>query len=348
MSNIPFKKILDFHEETVGKSDIEKKKIAQSRNIDFDEYKKRIIGKEKEIEFLIIMKATTSFKNIKPIDEELSQISGENTPDYEVEFIDNYKMMIEVKHTDKDKYSISGGNLQKRIDYAKAQNLSLRFAISIKGIWGLFTSDFIQSKKGKISISDFVDKTRNSWFDRELETCSYLFLEPLKIVSVYSNSAINGLNIFFEPYGELISYKLYSSNRLILEVNQNNKYYYSHVFILEAIQDRLANLSQKITKNGSLTTIVESSDEFPNQMFPEYTFTLAAIRHMRYSGKNSNDNMFLVGNDEDSTILYKNYIRFLMSDLYELGVQINCIKDGLMFEFDKYRNQFWKKNKETS
>ena len=184
MSNdnfVPFKKILDFYEQTLGKSDDEKRTIAQSQSIDFDEYQRRILGKEKEIEFFIIMKSVASLKDINPIDEELSQVSGEKTPDYEVEFTDGYKMMVEVKHTDKEQYKISGGNLQKRIDYAATHDLPLRFAISIKGVWGLFTSDFLKSKKGKISVSDYIGEDRNSWFDRELETCSYMFSKPLKI-----------------------------------------------------------------------------------------------------------------------------------------------------------------------
>ena len=65
----PFKRILDFHEQTLGKSDEEKKIIAQEQGIDFNEYERRIIGKEKEFEFFVIMKALGSFKNIEPIDE---------------------------------------------------------------------------------------------------------------------------------------------------------------------------------------------------------------------------------------------------------------------------------------
>lgn len=52
-ASTPFKKILDFHEQTLGKNDAEKVRIAQSQNIDFNEYKRRITGKEKELEFFI-------------------------------------------------------------------------------------------------------------------------------------------------------------------------------------------------------------------------------------------------------------------------------------------------------
>lgn len=345
-NSTPFKKLLNFHEQTIGKSDAEKLIIAQSQAIDFDEYQKRICGKEKEIEFLIIMKSVASFRNIKIIDEELSQISGEKTPDYEVEFTDGYKMMLEVKHTDKDEYKISGGNLQKRIDYAATHNLPLRFAISIKGFWGLFTSDFIKSKKGKILISDYMDDDRNSWLDRELETCSYMFLKPLKIVSVYSNKTTKGLGISFEPYGELVSYEFYYSNRLIFKVDHNDYSKRLHMFILETIQDRLSNISQEITTNENLTTIIEQSDDSPCQFFAEYLFILAIIRHMRYTGKNSRDNIFLAANENNNNLLPVEYIRFVMSDLSDLGVEIICLKDGLGYRFDDYRKNFWIKKRD--
>lgn len=344
-SSTSFKKILDFHEQTLGKSDDEKKIIAQIQSIDFNEYERRIVGKEKELEFLIVMRAVGSFKIIEPIDEELSQISGEKTPDYEVEFTDGYKMMIEVKHTNKDEYQISGGNLQKRIDYATKHNMPLRFAISIKGFWGLFTSDFIKSKKGKITISDFMNEERNSWLDRELETCSYMFQKPLKIISVYSNKATEGLGVFFEPYGELISYELYCSDRLILRVDHNDASKRLHMFVLETVQDRLSNTYQDIITDGNLTTIVEHNEDSPCQSYAEYLFILAIIRHMRYADKNSRDNVFLTANEEDSPILPVEYIRLVMSDLFDLGVEIICFKDGLDYRFDDYRSKFWTKKR---
>lgn len=342
----PFKKILEFHEQTLGKSDDEKQIIAQSLAIDFDEYQKRIRGKEKEIEFLIIMRSLPSFKEIKVIDEELSQISGEKTPDYEVEFTDGYKMMLEVKHTDKDEYKISGGNLQKRIDYAKEHGIDLRFAISIKGFWGLFTSDFIQSRNGKIVISDYASDDRNSWLDRELETCSYMFMKPLKIVSIYSNKTTRGLGVFSKPYGELISYELYYSERLIFKVDHDDCSKCLHMFILETIQDRLSNISQEIATSGNLTTIIEHNDNSPHQCFAEYLFILAVIRHMRYNGKNSRDNIFLTAN-EGNNLLPVEYIRLVLSDLSNLGVEIICFKDGVGYQFEDYRNNFWVRKRDN-
>lgn len=60
---------------------------------------------------------------------------------------DGYKMLLEVKHTDKKTFEISQGNLQKRKDFADRQNLPLRFAVSLKGLWGLFTVETLLEKK---------------------------------------------------------------------------------------------------------------------------------------------------------------------------------------------------------
>mgnify|MGYP000883982946 CR=1 FL=1 len=339
-----FKDILDFHERTLGKDDIEKKNIAKSLSIDFNEYQRRILGKEKEMEFLIFMKSVGSISEIKLIDEEASQITGDKTPDFEVIFMDNYRMLLEVKHTDREEYKISGGNLQKRIDYAAIHNMPLRFAISIKGFWGLFTSDFISGNKGKITISDYLGGAHNSWLDRELETCSYMFMQPLKIVSVYSKKPTEGLGVFFEPYGELVSYELYCSNTLILKVDNNDVSKKLHMFVLETVQDRLSNIYQDITHEDNMTTIVECNNNSSCQVFAEYLFVMAVIRHMRYTGKNSKDNIFITANENNNFFLVE-HIRLVMSDLSDLGVEIICFKDGYGYRFDDYRKNFWVKKR---
>ena len=47
-------------------------------------------------------------------------------------------------------------------------------------------------KGGKLSISDFGGKESVSWWDRELETCSYMFPRGIKIRSVYSKNHKKG------------------------------------------------------------------------------------------------------------------------------------------------------------
>ena len=47
-------KILAFNQFVIDRTEDEKKSLALSLGIDYEEYKKRIVGKEKEADFIII------------------------------------------------------------------------------------------------------------------------------------------------------------------------------------------------------------------------------------------------------------------------------------------------------
>lgn len=140
-------KLLAFNQLIIDKTDDEKRNLASVLNIDYEEYKKRMVGKEKEADFIIILKSLDVLKHFEAYEEGLSHITREYTPDFKIEMNDGYKMLLEVKHTNKDMFKISLGNLQRRIDFANRQNLPLRFAISLRGIWGLFTVETLLEKK---------------------------------------------------------------------------------------------------------------------------------------------------------------------------------------------------------
>lgn len=220
-------KLLAFNQLVIDKTEDEKKSLAQSLNIDYEEYKKRIVGKEREADFIIVLKSLEALKHFEAYDEGLSHITGEYTPDFKIEMRDGYKMLLEVKHTDKEIFKISQGNLQKRKDFADRQNLPLRFAVSLKGLWGLFTVETLLEKKGKLTLGDFRGEKASSWLDTELATCSYMFEKQVKIRSVYSTNHAKGMGIQFEPYGQLISYELYYGDKRIFRAKGKKKQIYT-------------------------------------------------------------------------------------------------------------------------
>ena len=322
-------KILAFHTLVIGKEESEKRRLAEIHEIDYEEYKRRIVGKEKEAEFLVILRALKALNHIEAYDEEVSKITNEKTSDYKVELVDGYKMLIEVKHTDKDKYSISGGNLQARIDFAKEINLPLRFAISIKGYWGLFTAEYLQSKNGKITLSDFIsDKRMTSTWDNELETCSFLFPANIKIKSVYAHNHPKSLGIGFEPYGELVSYELTYNDKRIIRVKGKKSREISTMILIEALQDRLANSEQEITQDNGYTVVIDKSKEI--NMIPEYKFLLAIIEHMDLSGLDTrDDNLSYVSTQKDFHYPTLEYIRIAMAILVQKGLNITVFKGNI-------------------
>lgn len=336
-------KIIAFHTLVIGKEESEKRRLAEIHEIDFEEYKRRIVGKEKETEFLVILRALKALKHIEAYDEEVSRITDEKTSDYKVELADGYKMLIEVKHTDKEKYSISNGNLQARMDFAKAMNLPLRFAISIKGYWGLFTAEYLQSKNGKITLSDFIsEKGMTSTWDNELETCSFLFPKNIQIKSVYAHNHHKSLGVSFDPYGELVSYELSCNGKRIIRVKGKNSKDLSTMILIEGLQDRLANCEQEIYQDNGYTIIIDKTQEI--NMIPEYQFLLAIIEHMNLSELDTrDDNISYVSTQKDFQYPTLEYVRSAMSILVQNGLDIAVFKGNVGYRFDDYQRNFWVK-----
>lgn len=338
-------KLLAFDQLVMDKTEEEKRILAQQFDIDYEEYKKRMVGKEKEADFIIIMKSLKVLKHFEAYDEGLSHITGEYTPDFRIEMNDGYKMLLEVKHTDKDFFKISQGNLQNRINFAKRENIPLLFAISLKGVWGLFKSETLQKKEGKLTVDDFIGEKSNSYLDAEFATCTYMFPKQVKIRSVYSTSHPKAMEVKFEPYGQLISYELYCDNKKIFRVKGKKSPYIKYSIYLEALQNRIANINQDIQQNGDFTVITEYFNEGTPQFIPEYEFLLYPIKHMckMVNEKKILYTSRLAVNKRNFLFLSVEELRCLLSKLVDLGMEIIVFRDNSGYSFKDYATNFWYK-----
>ena len=336
-------KLLAFNTLTIDMPEEEKIKIANKFGIDYKDFKKRMVGKEKETDFIAILKSLEVLKHFEAYDEGLSHITKEYTPDFKVELVDGYKMFLEVKHTDKEKFEISIKNLEKRIAFAERNKLPLRFAVSIKGIWGLFTSEYLKEKKGKLEISDFYGENSCSWLDRELATCSYMFPKDMKIKSVYSINHPKGIEIEFPPYGKLVSYELYYRNKKIFRLKGKKSRYMPHIFCLEELQNNLSK-NQKIRKEGEYTIITEYSNSF--EFIPEYKFLLAPIKHMKkeIEGETILYDSKMAIQDKKNIFLSVQILRIIIDDLVKKGLDIIVFRDDKGYRFIDYKKIFWTKS----
>ena len=259
---------------------------------------------------------------------------------------DGYEMLLEVKHTDKEIFKISQGNLQKRKLFADNHNLPLRFAISLKGLWGLFTVETLLEKKGKLTLDDFRGEKASSWLDIELATCSYMFQKQVKIRSVYSTNHAKGMGIQFEPYGQLISYELYYGDKRIFRAKGKESKFIQYSIYLEALQDRVANINQDIKQQGEFTIITESSNKNIVNIIPEYEFVLSPIKHLykEINSKKITYNSQLAISEHEFDYLSVQMLRVILSDLVSLGLDIIVFRNNYGYKFKDYAERFWHKD----
>ena len=328
-----FNKIMAFQQMMPYLNKEQQEKLAITLGMDLQEIERRLVGKNKEDEFVLILLFMEVCKSITAFDEGVSQLLKTATSDLLVELQNGNKFMLEIKHTEKEKYSISMGNLQKRIDYASKYGLDLYFAISIKGYWMLFSAEYLKEKKGKIEVSDLM----KSKLDEILGCVSYVFPKGMRIRSVYStDETVKSTGIQFSPYGKLVSYELYYNDRKIFRVKGKNSPYIGYTMILEALQDRLSMDTQTIEQSGSYTVINESfSNDF--NAISEYKFLLSPIEHTVYDGEEKYTAHTYIENAKVDANLLKmrfqvGHIRGMMQYLADNGIEIMYIRNSLIYK----------------
>lgn len=330
-----FNKIMAFQQMMPYLSKEQQEKLATTLGMDLQEIERRLVGKNKEDEFVLILLFMEVCKSITAFDEGVSQLLKTATSDLLVELQNGNKFMLEIKHTEKEKYSISMGNLQKRIDYASKYGLDLYFAISIKGYWMLFSAEYLKEKKGRIEVSDLM----KSKLDEKLGCVSYIFPKGMRIKSVYStDETVKSTGIQFSPYGKLVSYELYYNDRKIFRVKGKNSPYIGYTMILEALQDRLSMDTQTIEQSGSYTVINESfSNDF--NAISEYKFLLSPIEHTVYDGEEKYTAHTYIENAKVDANLLKmrfqvGHIRGMMQYLADNGIEIMYIRNSLIYKLN--------------
>lgn len=306
--------------------------MLQTIGMTLEEFEHRIGGITKENEFLLLLLFFDVCKNIAGFDEGISKLGEKTyTSDLVLELKNGMKFMLEIKHTDKDEFTISGGNLSKRIDYAASLKLDLYFAVSIHGFWMLFHSDYLKSNNGKITVNDYP----HSILDDILDTYAYIFPSGIKIRTVYSQNTDKGMEMNFEPYGELVSYELFYKNRKLFRIKGKKSRYYIFILMMTALQDRLSSIKQEISDCGNVTVIYDMDDGEHINFISEYLFILSPIMHTKESTdekRNATTVLNELKNDKSVFRIPKEKYRGMMQELVKLGIPIMYVRKGKIYE----------------
>lgn len=319
MSN-DIERLKAFHQVESFLDDETRLLLIEKLSLEDSNLENRLPGLRVEDEFALMLYFLNECKHIISLDETTSVLTHESyQSDYIIHFKNDKKIMIEVKSTAKNKYKISKSNFDKRMLFAKDMGLELYFALKIKGHWSLFSSDYLIEKDYKIN---YEDDLQNSILCETLNSQMLLIPKGLKAESIYSKNTSNGLMVQHVEYGELISYKLFFNDKLIIEVSPEEQNYLHTIFIIELWHDFMsANLiSKTISKTETLVT--ETSKE--NFINYDFQYFMSTINHTINNGNNRyNSTSFLkyIATNKDIA-LTKEMLFMTLDELVALGVPV--------------------------
>jgi Holliday junction resolvase len=321
-------KLVAFNNVRSFLNDDDQKELLKKLNLNEENLNTRLRGFNVETEFFLILHSLESCKDILSFDEGTSVLTNSYTPDTCLILKNDEKIFVEIKSKEDFQYKISGGNLQKRIDFADSFGFKLFFAVKLKSFWGLYSSDYLKSKNGKLT---FPDDYNNSEFENVFDSKLIVLPKGIKIESYYSKTKDHLAGIHFPKYGNLFMYKFYFEDKLILDVNKENEHEAVYSIALEALHDEISKQSHEVKDLGNGETLV--TEKLINNVFLyDYNFLLAHIYHTQSE----------LGYIHDTTSFYKNIISqkgekpiskeilsYILSDLKQRGVPIiiSTLKD---------------------
>lgn len=281
---------------------------------------KRLPGLRVEDEFALMLYFLNNCKHIISLDETTSVLTHESyQSDYIVHFKNNEKIMIEVKSTQEENYKISKTNFNKKMSFAQDMGIELYFALKIKNHWSLYHSSYLIEKNYRIN---YKDDFEHSILCQKLNSQLLLIPKGLKAESIYSKNTSNGLMVQHGKFGELISYKLFYNDKLIIEVTPENKDHFHTIFTIELWHDFMADnlIAKQLTELETL--VIETSNE--NFFNYDFQYFMSTINHTINSEDNHyNSTSFLkyIATNKDIA-LTKEILIMTLRELQELGIPI--------------------------
>ena len=319
MSN-DIERLKAFHQVESFLDDETRLLLIEKLSLENSNLENRLPGLRVEDEFVLMLYFLDESKHIVSLDETTSVLTHQSyQSDYIVHFKNDKKIMIEVKSTEKEKYKISKSNFDKRLLFAQDMGLELYFALKIKGHWSLFSSNYLIEHNYRIN---YEDDLKNSILCETLNSQMLLIPKGLKAESIYSKNTSNGLIVQHGEFGELISYKLFFNDKLIIEVSPEEKNYWHTIYIIELWHDFMsANLTSE-TINEFETLVIETSTE--NFINYDFQYFMSTINHTINSGENRyNSTSFLkyIATNKDIA-LTKEILLMTLDELVALGIPV--------------------------
>lgn len=261
--------------------------VLNCLGVDSNSFEDRIKGLEREYEFIGDLYICNLCKDIIPIDEEFTTNIGEKSCDAIITLKNDKKIMVEIKSTSKDEYSISNGNFNSRVEWAKKNGYELYFAINLSNVWALYSANQLKQWNRKITLNNISESLLSEVF------CIAYFISTNKIKFIStcsSNSLFENLGIKdIETGSYLVREEFYVNDELVKVVTTTDKNDLPLVLLSAEIRLRCSRESQKI--DDFTTKIVYELDR--NSSFCSFDMIKTTISEMRGSSLKNKYNSFL-------------------------------------------------------
>ncbi|KQY85245.1 hypothetical protein ASD24_28605 [Paenibacillus sp. Root52] len=329
-------KIKAYHSIKGFLTEEQQKEVIAMLGLNSTDLEKRVWGKDNEVEFILMIHLLEWCKSIIGFEEGVAKLTNTVASDLLIELVNGDRVIVEIKSTEKNKYSISANNFNEKRIFANKMGAKLYFAVKMAGYWTLFSSEYLEKKGRKISLDDdFINSELNGIFgDR-----SFLFPKGLKISSIYSKSDNKHLGLYNSDFGHLVSYKIEFLNRKIIKINSNQHEKYHYIFLFENLQDTMSIQKQNIQNiDSDRTVITEELTEEMTQMNLS-AFILSPIRHTMSDLGHVFDFSQYLTNLIDGTkqMITRQHILYAISFLCDRGYPVYENRENNLYNFRDMR-----------
>lgn len=329
-------KIKAFHSIKSFLTEEQQKEVIAMLGLNSTDLGKRVWGKDNEVEFILMIHLLEWCKSIIGFEEGVAKLTNTVASDLLIELVNGDRVIVEVKSTEKNKYSIAVNNFNDKKIFANRLGAKLYFAIKMAGYWTLYSSDYLEKNNRKISLDhDFIYSEINQIFgDR-----TFLFPKGLRISSIYSKSANKHLGIFNSDYGHLVSYKIEFSNKKIIKINSSQHEKYFLIYLFENLQDMMSIQSQNIRSIDSDRTMITEELTAEMTQMNLSAFILSPIRHLMSDiGHVFNFSQYLTDLiDGTKHLITRQHILYAISFLTEMGYSVYENRENNLYDFKSMR-----------
>ena len=227
-------------------------KILGLQQVDFN---KRLRGKENEIEFIVLLQLLNTCKCIVGFEEGFAKLTDTITCDFFIITNNDKRLIVEVKSTENEVFTISKKQLDRKEDFARLMHAELFFAIKMNNRWMFLSSQYIKDNNRRIT---FDKDSSQSKFNEIFSNRSFLLAKGMRFSIVYSKVNDSLLLKVHPIYGHLISYKIQFEGRDLLTIDTSDYSKYGFIYGLSFLEDLALEQNKTITAIDSDTTLVET------------------------------------------------------------------------------------------